>query len=573
MHNDLEPMVPVVLQFYDWFRSGGWVESEFVDPIDFDAIGVSGDDRSSIEFYTKNFQYIRQIGVDAISWQFNIDHDGSYNSPSSEVVEALYMSGLMICPFIDLEMIYKIINNDIEQLNATLNVTQYIQPNDHTIKILCEAISAFYKNIPKQLIAKDKKGREIIFVFGYGFDRANDKRDAWKYFGDSLIKKISRILDNPCFYWTCVNSPFLEYLFLHYRNNFCSFHFVLDTPQAQYSHDCVTWNFGFDNYGVAIRDNLERVIRNDLRYYKEMGWLACATDPSVIFIYSWNEPFEGSMLVPTKFWGDAKSQMAKSFIKKLKNKDCIALPKTLVIINDICFSDEDWHMKILREIILYPLRRLAPQSEIALVSEALMMDLSCYSCIIDFSIYKEERLSQKLISLPDTSTVMFVCPFAMQHSSILCNGFTDGELKYVNIEDNVKISDGEMFYCRDDVLFYKPSNHCEVIHCVKYNKVNTPLLSRTRNMIWLNAFTDNNHVLSLGFSALYGRPMGRSILYGYGYESQIVRIKRDGEKSFNRFSMESVNMYFQIPKNINIIRYIHGFTDEENRFIFHLDDC
>lgn len=572
MNDNLESNVPVVLQFYDWFRSGGWVESEFVDPIDFDAIGVSDDDRSSIEFYNKNFSYIRQIGVDAISWQFNIDHDGSYNVLSSEVIEALYNSGLLVCPFIDLEMIYKIINSDLEKMNATLNVTQYIQPDNSTLKILCEAISKFYENIPKDLIAKDKKGREIIFVFGYGFDRANDKKEAWKYFGDSLIDKTLRILNNPCFYWTCVNAPFLEYLFLHYRDNFCSFHFVLDTPQAQFSHDCVTWNFGFDNYGVAIRDNLERVIRNDLRYYKEMGWLACATDPSVIFIYGWNEPFEGSMLIPTKFWGNSKSKLAKSFIKKVKNKCCSSMPKTLVIINDICFSGEDWHMEIMREIILYPLRRLAPQSEVIIVSEALTADLSRYSYIIDLSVYKEEVLSQKLIHLSGDHTIMFVCPLASYVPSCLCDGFVDGELKYINIEDNVQISDGEMFFCRDDISFYQPSNRCEVIYRVKYNGENTPLLSRVGNLIWLNAFTNNNHVLSLWFSALYGRPMGRSILYGFGYESQIVRVKSDGEKSFNTFSMESVNMHFQIPKSINIIRYIQGFTDNENRFIFHLDD-
>jgi len=80
----------------------------------------------------------------------------------------------------------------------------------------------------------------------------------------------------------------------------------------------VTWNFGFDNLGVFRRDGLLRVVRLDRRYLEEMGWLAGATEPALVFIYSWNEPFEGSFLVPSMKWDDTKARLAKHYIQRLK---------------------------------------------------------------------------------------------------------------------------------------------------------------------------------------------------------------------------------------------------------------
>jgi hypothetical protein len=563
--------LPIILQFYDWFLERTWVESEFFDPLDFNAIGVFDGERTSEIFYRAQFDYIRGLGVTGISWQFNVRHDRTYTHPSAEALLALSKSGLKICPFLDLELMFKILNEHIETKTATLTTLQAIRPDDATINILETALKSFVEHVPSQLLAKDRTGREIVFVFGYGFERAEYKPDAWTYFANTLVEKVSSVLKHPVFYWSFANAPFLEHLLLHHRDHFCTFHFVLDTPQAQFGHDCVTWNFGFDNLGVAKRDKLERVVRNDLRYYKEMGWLAAATNPSVLFVYSWNEPFEGSMLFPSQIWGDTKSRLAKCFIERLRNGFTEPLPKTLVIINDLDEAPEDWHTKILREIIWYPLRRLSPQSDLRTVAQARDMDLSDYRYLIDFSVRKDVDLSMRLKSLPDSSTVMFTHPFAPRTPSCLCDGFAKGKFQYKVFEKELQISNQhQSVFFRDDVVLYEPSINCKVYwHVLGEGK--SPLISQVQNRIWLNAFSPNDNVLSMAFSVLYGRPMAETVMYGEGRESQRLHIDVNQSISEMRFSRKSVNLHWPLPSHLNLVNTTPEVPEEYSRFIFGLD--
>jgi hypothetical protein len=43
-------------------------------------------------------------------------------------------------------------------------------------------------------------------------------------------------------------------------------------------------------------------------------YLTVATRPSLVFTYSYNEPFENSMLIPTKLWEKTKGKLAKHYI-------------------------------------------------------------------------------------------------------------------------------------------------------------------------------------------------------------------------------------------------------------------
>src|SRR6516225_7768347 len=102
--------LPIILQFYDWFLERTWVESEFFDPLDFNAIGIFDGERTSESFYRAQLDYIRGLGITGISWQLNIRHDRTYTHPSAEALLALSKSGLKICPFLDLELMFKILN-------------------------------------------------------------------------------------------------------------------------------------------------------------------------------------------------------------------------------------------------------------------------------------------------------------------------------------------------------------------------------------------------------------------------------------------------------------------------------
>ena len=63
--------VPVFCQFFDWFNEKTWIEEEFVDPFLWEEIGIYDEDRSTEEFYRKQFEYIKKIGIDALAWEFH----------------------------------------------------------------------------------------------------------------------------------------------------------------------------------------------------------------------------------------------------------------------------------------------------------------------------------------------------------------------------------------------------------------------------------------------------------------------------------------------------------------------
>ena len=67
-----------------------------------------------------------------------------------------------------------------------------------------------------------------------------------------------------------------ELAFERWPDDYAPFNFVVDTPQWQFGHHVVTWNYIFDNRGVAARDGLLRVVRDDNRYLQETAWLASA---------------------------------------------------------------------------------------------------------------------------------------------------------------------------------------------------------------------------------------------------------------------------------------------------------
>ncbi|MDI7776355.1 hypothetical protein [Asticcacaulis sp. EMRT-3] len=564
---------PVVIQFFDWFHEKSWIEDSFPDQLDWAAIGITGNDRSSKAFYKAQFDYIRSLGIDGIAWEYNLRADLTPTLPSPEALAALAESGLKICPFLDLEITFKVLNQSQETMNATLTVSQGIRPDEATVELVSSLLARFYTHVPQDLLMCDAKDRHMNFVFGYGFDRSFSEPRIWDEFAINLIREMCVFSTRPVFYWTFTNAPFLEHLLLHHRENFCAFHFVLDTPQAQFGHDAVTWNFGFDNLGVAQRDGLERVIRNDLRYYKEMGWLAAASDPSIIFIYSWNEAFEGSMLLPTEQWGDIKARLAKAFIARQRSGDTAPLPATLLIINDLNEAPEDWHTTIVREAIWYPLRRLAPQSDVRTVAEARDMDLSPYRYVIDFSVRKDEPLSRRLCDLGDETTLLFSHARSGLDESCLCDGFSDNSLVYKDFSQTLPIAGTDRtIFIRDDLVVYQPSSQCAVSAYVTHAHDTVPLIARVGNRIWLNALTSEDEALGIAFSVLYGRRLGHTILYGEGHESQRLLVKvPSGDVVQMNFHRKSVNLYWPLPKDLQLIQPPHGIDEAHMRFIHGLD--
>jgi len=566
--------VPIFLQFYDWFHEYSWVEEEFVEPLDWEAIGIYGDDRSSEEFYYKQFEYIKSLGIDALSWEYHPRRGQSPLYPSENAIRALERSGLKIAPFYDLELTFKALYEDAEDVKATLSNPNAIRPDEETVKFISSQLKEFFDHIPQDLLARDKKGRQVIYVFGYGFDDSNPNPDAWSSFAENLIDSVkSFTIAEPAFYWTSKNSVFQEHLFLHYRNNFIPFHFVLDTPQSQFGHDSVTWNFGFDNLGVQKRDNLQRVVRLDPRYIQEMGWLAKATDPSAIFIYSWNEPFEDSMLIPTKNWGDTKARLAKEFIQRLRNGNDPVMPKTLLIVDDLSeywdARKDDWHLVILREQLLYLLRRMAPQSDVRMVSEITPELLDQYSYIIDISSGKTEDVSTWLLQRMESSKIMVFDPLAAYNGGKLSSYFVQlGQSPNYNKEFDLGDGSGR-FFVRDDVNEAQPCGSCDVKLTLKTDSGIIPLVVTREDDVWVNAYNTDERLFKTAFESLYGKTLNISIMYGEGLASQRLEIDPNTrEITYNRLNRYSINGHWEIPDDIDWYKMPPEIGDEHFDFIF-----
>lgn len=557
MYSDEKSETPVTfMQFYDWFHENEWKEDEFVDKIDWEAIGIYDDDRDSEEFYYKQFSYIKSLGVDAISWEYHPRLGVEPCYPSENAIAALERADLKIACFYDFEIAIKVRSN--YELIATLNEDGFISPTIDTVDVMMEDLEGFYDRVPDELLAKDKEGRNVIFTYGYDFDDSTEDIEKWDSFATELIERTNEMVGGEtAYYWTCKNSPFLEHLYQHYSDNFVPFQFVLDTPQSQFSHDCVTWNLGYDNLGVLERDNLQRVIRLDQRYVQEMGWLSKATDPAAIFIYGWNEPFEGSMAIPTEMWGDTKAQLVKAFIDRIKNGDDMSLKSTLIITDDFdnyyLGEMSDWHYAIEREMMLYSMRRFLPQADACISSMVTPEILDKYDCVVDISTIKDEETNSYLLEIIDDKQVMIFDPRGGYTNSDLINYF--GKPKENISINNVVVLDetDTTTYVRDDIVdMGKLDNGTDVILKVRINNKKEPILMQNQDDIFVNIYNNDELVLKEAFGVFYNTEMNISIMYGEGYSSQRLEYDPITKKTtMNSLNKYSVNGHWEIPDNVN----------------------
>jgi hypothetical protein len=571
---------PVFVQFFDWFHTKQWHEEQFVDKPDWAQIGITGQDRSSELFYYKQFAYMKALGVDAVAWEYHLQRGAAPTYPGEAAIHALRRSGLKIAPFYDWEISAKVRNQSTGKLMPTLSNPDSIRPDDATVDLIDGDLQQFFDRVPHDLLAHDKKGRLVVFVFGYGFNDSNPNPKAWDGFADRLETKVSHSSGAPTvFYWTARNSVFEEHLFLHHRESFVPFQFVLDTPQSQFGHDSVTWNFGFDNLGVQKRDGLERVIRLDRRYVEEMGWLSKAASPALVFIYGWNEPFEGSMLLPTAQWGDTKARLARDFIRRMKFGNDAPLPKTLLIVDDLdaywTTRKGDWHLTILRDMLLYAMRRFAPQADVRTPAEITASLLDQYPYIIDASSQKSPRVSQWLLQRMNTHQIMVFDPLAASTGDPLAAHFAKlGPSPAVNREVKITGAPGSVFV-RDDVNVARACSTCRTWLTAEIPQSSSspiPIVVQKGRDVWVNAYTSDERVLSPAFAAFYGHPMGISIMYGEGMASQRLEIDGATKKvTRNHLNRLSVDGKWEIPQSIDWNRPPPAVDKNDYKFVFGLD--
>src|SRR5262249_4462163 len=120
--------------------------------------------------------------------------------------------------------------------------------------------------------------------------------------------------------------------------------------------------------------------------------LAHASDPALVFIYGWNEPFEGSMAFPTQLWGDTKARLVQHFIERLASTTECRLPGAIVVVDDLAEKwsgrADDWHFDVLRQMLLYQLRLFVPQANVVTPAEVTTALLEAHELIVDLTVIK-----------------------------------------------------------------------------------------------------------------------------------------------------------------------------------------
>lgn len=570
--------LPIFVHFFNWFWGHEWQKGTVVDPFDWSTVGTQLEGRGTHEFYAKQFAYIKSLGITSIAWQFSAVPEpyGVYSFPHPYVIDPLREAGLTIAPFFDLEMSLQA-HRKLSPRPLLVN-EGLIKADSDTIALLCGDLAQYYENVPSDLMARDRNGDAVIFLFGYGFSDAEPDPARWSWFAEELGRRMSQwVGERFKFYWTSTNTHFQEHLFLHHRNHFTPFNFVVDTPQSQFSHDSITWNFGFDNLYVKRFHGLKRVVRLDPRYVEEPAWLAHAADPALVFIYGWDEQYESSLLFPTRDWGDSKARLAKHYIERLRSDNSARLPKTLLIVDDL---DEqwterigDWHLAVLREMLLYRMRLFAPQSDVVVAAEMTVELLSAYEHVVDLTSEKTRRVVDLLKRDWDRLRMLVFDPLApLRTINYVPKFFRTIAYKTWNCEVPIEDTD-KMLAIRDDTHAGSIAKGCSVkLWAAPESGERIPLVIVNRNAVFVNSYSNNEEVMRCAFEQFYGRPMGTSILYGEGHASQRLEQDTDGTTTRNRLLRYSVNLRWPIPSTIDWYKTPPEVNDADFDFVFGLED-
>ena len=572
---------PVFVHFFNWFWGHEWQAGTIVDPFDWARVGTEIAARGTQPFYERQFEYIKRLGITNIAWQFSAlpEPYGDYSYPKrskvSGVAEALQQVGMKMAPFYDLEMSMQAHR---KMLPRPLLVNQgLIKADPQTVELISRELSEYYGNVPPELTARDRNGDAVIFVFGYGFNDDDPNPEQWSWFARELVTRVSQHTGPRLkFYWSCTNSNFQEHLFLHHRDHFTPFHFVVDTPQSQFSHDSITWNFGFDNLYVKRAFGLKRVVRLDPRYVEEAAWLARATDPALIFIYGWDEQYESSLLFPTRDWGDDKSRLAKHYIERLGNGEGERLPPVLLIVDDLDdqWSERagDWHLTVLREMLLYRLRLFAPQADVVTPAEVTPELISRYQGVIDLTSEKTRSLIDAINAEWNRARLLLFDPLGPLRTLGHIDRFFESA-SYTPLNRDIAIEgSGETLAARDD-------SHAGAIRRGSSVKLwgvagdggRIPLVITNRNATFVNSYANNEEVMRRAFEQFYLRPMSTSILYGEGLRSQ--RLEQEGQETVrNTLLRYSVNLRWPIPPDIDWYHLPPEVEESDFNFVFGLDD-
>lgn len=539
-----------IAHFFDWYNrpSDPINGPNWTYKIDWGKYGITDAEvNRSAKYYDSQFDLLNGLGVDGITYESYRNFDGSLLHPSQIEVDSMKRHNIHVSCFYDWEL-------EHASGKPQLNNPPYIKPQPEIANKVVTDIVELYSYIPKELRMTDRQGRLIIMTFAFGFDESLTNTPAqWKQFYDTLLGGLEQKLGQPVvIYWTGRNVWPLEYGFQHYPQQIRPYNFVLDTMQPQFGHSEVTWNVNYDNLGVQrTYKGFLRVIRNDPRYLQEMLWLAKNTQPDLVFIYSWNEFYEGANIMPDETYGDTRYKLVQSMIKDVRDNERRTLPRTLLITDDYSanWAKQDWHMAAEESAVIFPLRRYIPQADYKLATEVKPADLDNYDLIVSMQT-SNPQLDDWLSKLIDKKKVVFYHPLPAGVQTVSNYFATSVSYDARNYQLHLFDAAGnklDQVLARDDIMDVQLKSDSKVLVYAlsKGNKI--PVLIQRNDDYWVNYFWPDEAVFAQLFSSIYGRPLEQAILFGDGIHAQRLEVSADGKVVQNTFSASAVYQHEALP--------------------------
>ena len=534
----LQPPRPVsAVHFFDWWNREFLPTEYFTHGLTWERIGIAREQVGSPAYYDANFQLIRDLGVDGVFWEW---YDGGNLTPTSTVLDSLERHDLKLGLFYDWEVLHG-------GGQAVLSDRAYIAADETSLSKIADEVIAFYEGIPPDLWLYDANGRLPVVVYALGFPEALDDTEAWTWFFTELALRVETALEvDVIFDWSVAYLPpsqVQELAFERWPDDYAPFNFVLDVPQSQFGHHVVTWNYIFDNRGVAARDRLPRVVRDDNRYLQETAWLAAHTSPSLVFIYSWNEFWEGSHLFPDDTYEWRRYELAQAQLAELEQKRADDLPRTVIIgdaadafplgTNDLFESQ--------RLLLRHFMRRYVPQADFITPEQATADTLGGYDLVV--SLTTDRAVDSTLAELPESVQIIYLN--ATDLATGLARRFVQSvdatrPLGRFEILDSDGQPIGDTVLAQDDVWRATPADGASVTLAFDDDGRNYPLVVQAGNDHWINVYNPTDAALAAAFETVYGRALEPAITFALGGRIQRLEIYPDGRVVQNTFSAPAV---------------------------------
>ena len=536
------PARPVsAVHFFDWWRRD-YVPSEFfTHGLSWERIGITRDQVGSPAYYDANFRLIRDLGVDGVYWEWY--QTGRSLTPTPMVLEALRRHDLKIGLFYD----WEILNAGGQ---AVLSDHAYIAADEDSLSKIADEVIAFYQGISRDLWLFDADGQLPVVVYAYGLPEALDDTAGWTWFFTELVRRVETALDvDVIFDWSVAYLPpsqVQELAFERWPDDYAPFSFVVDIPQSQFGHHVVTWNYIFDNRGVAARDLLPRLIRDDNRYLQETAWLATHTDPSLVFIYSWNEFWEGSHLFPDDTYEWRRYDLAKAQLAELAETRVKDLPRAVIVGDpaDAYPIGTNELFESQRLLLRHYLRRYVPQADFITPERATADLLAGYDMVV--SLTTDRTVDRRLVELPESVQIVY------WNATDLTTGFArrfvhaaDAERpvgQFGTLDSHGRAIDDAISASGD---VWRATLAADASAALQFDDGGQayPLVAKAGNDHWINVYGPSDAALAAAFETVYGRELELAITFALGGRIQRLEVYPDGRVVQNTFSAPAVFLH------------------------------